>query len=257
MTERNDCVMKKWHIISVASALAVAMVVISGVLVYKYYLTPRYIEPIVDEIGEYVKKDEVIDSLYNEAEKLYDNGVLEGETYSNFVRAYNEYKRNDVEYAKQVIEEHESEDTLDTQKNSVSTKYASYKVGVETIQINDGEAKGKADVSYSDERTSDRIKAEDVVKAEKIIKDAENSEPTPTPDVVKSAYEKLRARMTSEEFATFTTIMKQLDIETLKQFTSDKEGLKNYLHSRLTDEEYSAIVNLGYKYVNVFIEKNN
>lgn len=248
---------KKWHVVSAISLLCVAVIAVGGVLVYKYYLTPKYIEPMVEELGEYVKQDDILDELYYEASDLYESGVLEDETYSKFVRAYNDYKRDDVEYAKSVLSELENEDTLDSQSNSLSTKYASYKVGVEIIQVNDGESDGKADVEYSDERTSDRIKAEDVVEAEKIIEEAENHEPTQTPDMVQSAYSKLRSRMTSDEFSSFTTIMKKLDIGVLKQYVSDKEGLKEYLHSRLSDDEYSTIVNLGYKYVNVFIEKNN
>lgn len=246
--------MKRWHIALVASILVIAVLVISGVLVYKYYITPRYIEPIVEELGDYIKQDRVLDELYREAAELHENGVIEDVTYSNFVRAYNKFKRDDVEYAKQVLADHEEEDTLDTKKNSLSTKYASYKVGVETIQVNDSDENGKADVQYSDERTSDRVKAEDVVEAEKIIEEAENAA-TPTPDVVRSVYEKLRSNMTSEEFSAFTTIMKKLSIEEMKQYISDKEAMKAYLHSKLTDEEYSSIVNLGYKYVYVFIDE--
>ena len=199
--------MKKWHIILLSSILVVAALGVCGVLVYKYYLTPKYIKPIVEEIGTVIRQEEVLDQLYEEAVVLHDEGAIEDVTYSNFVRAYNKFKRNDVEYANEVLESHESEDTLDTRKNARSTKYASYKVGVETIQINDTEENGKADVHYSDERTSDRIKAADVVEAERIIEEAEVA-PTETPDVVKSAYEKLRVNMTSEEFSTFTSIMK-------------------------------------------------
>lgn len=246
--------MKKWHFIAIISVLAVAFVVLNSVLIFRYYLTPKYIEPIVEEIGEYVKQDGILDELYQEASDLYDNGVLEDNTYSNFVRAYNSYKRDDVEYAEKILAEHESEETLDTQSNSKSTRYASYKVGVETIQVNDSDENGKADVKYSDERTSDRVKAEDVVEAEKIIEESEK-EPTPTPDIVVSAYDKLRDKMTPNEYSDFAKIMKKLDIGVLKTYMSDKEGLKAYLQSMLTDEEYSKIVNLGYKYVYVFIEK--
>lgn len=247
--------MKKWHIVLIASFLSVALIVVCGIMVYKYYILPRYIEPIVEEIGEYIKQDEVLDKLYDEAVILHDEGIIEDETYSRFVRAYNNHKRDDVEYAQNVLEAHEAQDTLDSQNDSISTKYASYKVGVETIRINDTNENGKADVRYSDERTSDRIKAEDVVEAEKIIEEAENNEETTaTPDVVKSAYEKLRANMTAEEFSYFTKIMRKLDVDTLKTFLSDKEGLKAYLHENLTDDEYARSVNLGYKYIYIFIE---
>lgn len=247
--------MKKWQLISLVSAIAVAILVICGVLVYRYYLTPKYIEPIVTEISEIIKKEEVLDELYEEAVDLHESGVIEDETYSNFVRAYNDFKRDDVDYARQVIEKHEAEDTLNSQNNSLSTKYASYKVGVETIQVNDGEANGKADVQYSDERTSERIKADDVVEAERILEEAENGEPIASQDPVRTAYEKLRANMESGEFSTFTSIMKQLDIESLKMYVSDKEGLKAYLHSMLSDDDYASAVNLGYKYVHVFIDE--
>lgn len=245
--------MKKWHVVLVVSFLAVVLLTVSGVLVYKYYLMPKYIEPIVEDISEYVKQEEVLDKLYDEAVVLHDDGVIEDEIYSKFVRAYNTFKRDDVEYAQNVLEEHQSQDTLDAKNNSLSTKYASYKVGVETIQTNDTGENGKADVRYSDERTSDRIKAEDVVEAEKIIEEADKE--TPTPDAVKSAYEKLRTHMTAEEFSFFTKIMRKLDVDTLKTFLSDKEGLKAYLHENLTDEEYSKSVNLGYKYIYIFIDE--
>lgn len=259
--------MKRWHILLLTIILSAGILGVSGILVYKYYFVPRYMEPIVEEIGNYVKKEDVMDSLYQEAERLHQDGVIEDDIYSKFMRAYNKYKRDDLEYAKKVLDNYNSDDSAEEQKTSLSTKYASYKVGVESILVNGSDSGGKADVKYSGERTSDRIKVDDVIEAEKIIENAEKSDKkdaefkedtedksTPTPDVVKSAYDKLRTNMTADEFSSFTSIMKKLDIDTLKTYMSDKAGLKQYLRESLTDEEYSKIVNLGYKYVSIFID---
>lgn len=250
--------MKKWHIIVGASVLVVAILVVIGVVTYKYFILPKYIAPVVEQVSDYLKDDDFIVALYDEAVTLHDEGVMDDAIYSNFLRAYSEYFRDDEAYARDILQVKEENTNPVNEGNSLKTKYASHKVGVEIIKVNDGESSGKSDVNYSDERTSNRVRAEDIVEAEKIISEAENgAEATPTPDIIKTAYEKLRSRMIAGDFSLFTKIMAKLDINTLMSFTSDKEGLKNYLHSRLTDEEYSNIINLGYKYVHVFFEKEN
>lgn len=247
--------MKKWHIGLIAGVLAAALLWLAGTMIYKMYITPKFIEPIIEEITDYLQDDEVLDSLYEEAVNLHEEGVIDDKTYTNFVKAYNDYNRDDVEYAKSILAEKERENDLDSENtgNSVSARYASSKVGAEIIKEKDGDG-GKADVRYSDERTSDRIQSEDVITAERIIEEAA-ADKTPEPQTINSVYEKLKANMTASEFSTFTKIMSKLDVNTLKQYISDKEGLKVYLHSRLTDEEYTNAVQLGYKYVYLFLEK--
>ena len=252
--------MKKWHMTLIIGILSVGIFITLGIVVYKYYIVPRHIEPIVEKIDEYVTQDDIIDELYAQAETLHDSGIIEDSTYSDFVRSYNEYKRDDVEYARHVLEQNENKDDVDDSRNTLSTKYASYKVGVKSIQVNESDDGGKSDAKYSDERTSDRIKAEDVVEAERIIKEAEEKEkstatPSPTPEDVQSAYDKLRANMTADEFATFTRIMRKLDISTLKANVTNKAAVKEYLTQNLTKEEYSSAVNLGYKYIHIFLKK--
>ena len=253
--------MKKWHIMLIVGILIVGIFTMLGIVVYKYYIVPRHIEPIVEKIDEYITQDDIIDELYAEAETLHDNGIIEDSTYADFVRAYNEYKRDDIEFGKRVLAENEAKEDVNADNSTkLSTKYASHKVGMEAIQVNESDTGGKADVKYSDERTSDRVKAEDVVEAEKIIKDAEEQEkstasPSPTPDSVQSAYDKLRKNMSADEFATFTRIMRKLDISALKANITNKAALKEYLTANLTNEEYSEAVNLGYKYIHIFMKK--
>ena len=248
--------MKKWHIVTGISLIGATILIVVISLVYNYFLLPRYIEPVVEDIDTYLKNDSVINRLYDEAVKLHDEGVMDDITYTTFLRAYSEHFRNDDEYADRILAQKDVYTNPINEETALKTKYASHKVGIEIIKVNDGEGSGNAEVKYSDERTSNRVKAEDYVKAEEIVANREETqEPTEEPDVVKSAYEKLKSRMTAAEFSRFTKIMAKLDIDTLKTFISDKEGLKAYLHSELNDEEYKEIVNLGYKYVYVFMEK--
>ncbi len=248
--------MKKWHIVTGISLIAVTILIISISLVYNYFLLPRYIEPVVEDVSQYLQDERVLNKLYNEAVKLHDEGIMDDITYTTFLRAYSDHFRNDDEYADRILKEKEVYTNPINEETALKTKYASHKVGIEIIKVNDGEGSGNADVKYSDERTSNRVKAEDYVKAEEIVANRDKTEePTEEPDIVETAYEKLKSKMTAGEFSKFTKIMGKLDIGTLQTYISDKEGLKAYLHSELNDEEYKEIVNLGYKYVYVFLEK--
>ncbi len=251
--------MKRWQVVVVISVLAVAAVVAGGTFFYRYYIVPKYLAPAVEKVSSYLQDDDVLAELYDQAERLHEDGVIEDETYSNFIRAYRKRLNNNEEAAKEILksagESIEEEESADS---SVTTRYASNKVGVEIIQTNEGGG-GKSKTSYSSERTSDRIKAEDIVEAEKVIEEA-NATPAPeeeteeTVDTVDEAYNKLRETMTSDEFSAFVSIMSKLDIDTLIENASNEEDLKAYMHSQLTDEEYRRIVDLGYKYAYLFME---
>ena len=58
--------MKKWKVVVLTSILTVVIIGLSAVLVYNYYIVPKYVEPIVQEIGAYVNKEDTLDKLYEE-----------------------------------------------------------------------------------------------------------------------------------------------------------------------------------------------
>ena len=251
--------MKKWKVIVISVAAVAAVLAVGGSLFYNYYIVPKYINPLVDRVSTYLKDDKVIEELYDEAERLHEDGVIEDDTYSDFMRAYKKHESNNEESAKEVLEAADEEDYEEEENadSSVTARYASNKVGVEIIKTNDGSSTGKSNMTYSSERTSDRVKAEDVVEAEKVLDNTEEpvvDENDSVDKQVESGYEILKNNMSSDEYSAFVSIMRKLDIDTLMSYASDKEQLKAYLHSRLTDEEYSNIVNLGYKYAYLFMQ---
>lgn len=257
--------MKRWHIMVLAAAAVVVALIVGGSAFYKYYIVPRYMEPVIAQLQDRVRSGDVLDSIYSEAVRFHDEGIMDDETYAEFMRTYKEYNNNAEDSARAVLEAKESEDArVGRDSSSVTAKYASSKVGVEIIQTNDGDADGKANMKYSTERTSDRIKAEDVVNAEKVISD--QGEPLEAEDEdesgdeqITNAYAKLKSKMTGEEFSTFLSIMNKLDINTLRSMVGgaggyNKEEIKRYLHSNLSEDEYKSIVNLGYKYMGVLLK---
>lgn len=255
--------MKRWKVVVISIAALIVLLVAGGVIFYKFYLVPEYLEPVMEKVRDYVNDDGVLDKLYDQAVRYHDEGVIEDNTYDKFVDAYEKHIRDDEAFAREILAAKEAEGNgSTTETTSISAKYASTKVGVETIQTNDGESGGASSKRYSEERTSDRVRAEDVVEAEKVMSEIEEGKVDDIQKAQESAYTKLKANMTADEFSTFLDIMGKLDTNILVKYVdkdnqslTDKSGLKEYLHSCLSNEEYKKIVNLGYKYINIFIEK--
>lgn len=262
--------MKKWQIVVIVLICLIGAAVGGGKLFYELYLVPKYVEPIANKMQQYVNESDVIEELYDNAERLHEQGYIEDDTYAEFIKKYSKHEIKDTEVAKEIIEEASKNEETSSKKSddssSVTARYASKRVGVEMIQVaDDEEESGSSQTRYSTERTSDRVKSEDIVEAQKVLSsdedkviDGETGElDSDDDDVVdtKTAYQKLKDNMTADEFATFAQIMQKMDTNTLMSLANDKEGLKEYMHSKLTDEQYKSIVNLGYKYAYVFLEE--
>lgn len=251
--------MKRWHkILIICSAVAFALI-LSGFMGFRYFIEPMIAKPVINQVAGMLTKEEAIEQLYNNAVAEHADGNLNDDIYTKFISAYNKYKRNDEQFARNVLESEDEYvyDDKEVETSSLSARYASHKVGVEIININDGKSTGKSTSAYSEERNSERTKAEDIVDAKKIISEKEGDVPaTEKPDDEREAYQKLKDNMTATEFATFVSIMSKLDINTLREYATqrDKSALKDYLHSRLSDKEYKDIINLGYKYIYLFME---
>lgn len=249
--------MKKWQIIAVVCICIAGAIVGGGKLLYEFYLVPKYIEPIANKVEEYINDSDVIDELYQNAERLYEDGYIEDDTYAEFIRKYSKREIQDTEVAKEImseVEKNNNESSKSNDSSSVTARYASKRIGVETIQVADDEATGSSKNRYSIERSSERIKSEDIVEAEKVLDDDKSTEEPKEDSDVKTAYQKLKDNMTADEFTAFAEIMRNMDINTLMSLANDKKELKEYMHSKLTDDQYKTIVNLGYKYAYVFLE---
>ena len=55
--------MKRWHIVVISCVLAVGILAAGGSFFYRYYIVPRYLEPVVEKVSTYLKDDDVLDEL--------------------------------------------------------------------------------------------------------------------------------------------------------------------------------------------------
>ena len=251
--------MKKWLKILIIVASVIAVLSLSGFFVFKYYIEPKIAEPVVNALADILTSESSLKDLYENASAEHDAGNLDDDIYTKFINAYNKHTRDDEEFAHEVLDtpEGNSDDEINAETSSLHAKYASHKVGVEIIKTTEDENAGKASTTYSSERNSNRPNSEDAIDAKKIRDEQESGEKsTEKPIDTRSAYAKLKENMDASEFTTFVTIMAKLDINTIRGFAdaADKQGLKDYLHSRLNNNEYKKIVNLGYKYAYLFME---
>lgn len=254
--------MKRWHFLAGAAILVITLLLAAGSMVYKYVIVPHYIEPFAKKFGEALQDDKLLDVLYEQANMLHGEGVLDDDIYADFISAYNKRNRNEDQLLQAVPSNDIDDEDEDGSKSSRIKKanYASARVGVDLIKTNDGDAGGRADRTYSSERNSNRPKAEDIVEAEKIrsgiLEIGETPEPTENPlSDEEAAYKKLMSHMSSSEAARFMAIMSKLDRDILRSYyeNTDIEGLKVYLREQLSEDEYKDIVDMGYKYMDLFI----
>ena len=253
--------MKRWHIITGSIILFIALVAAILSLTYRYYIVPKFVEPLAQQAGEKLRDDSFLDALYDQATKLHNDGTLDDDVFSSFIVAYNRHNRSDEEFADRILGNDYEDELADEALNIKRASYASTRVGINLIETNDGETNGKANSTYSEERNSNRTKAEDIVEAEKIragLLDPDATEaPTESPEEFEArALKTLMDNMTASEANRFRAIMQKLDMSILRSYSDgqDLDGLRAYLHSRLNDDEYKDLINMGYKYMNLFIE---
>ena len=158
--------MKKWHKILIICGAAAAALILVGFMVFRYFIEPGIAKPIINQAAEMINREEVIEQLYNNAVKEHSDGNLNDDIYTKFISAYNKHKRNDEQFAREVLESEDEYvyDDNEVETSSLSAKYASHKVGVEIINTNDGETNGKSASTYSAERNSERTKAEELAQ---------------------------------------------------------------------------------------------
>lgn len=258
--------MKKWQIIVLSVIAAAAVLAATGTVFYKYYLVPKYMRPIAEKVTEYLEDDDILDEVYSDVVRLHDEGKLDDDKYSDFIRKYKAHERETAQSeadAREIIEEKEQEgkqNGADTQ--SLTAKYASNRVGVQIIQTNDdSESTGKSSVRYSSERTSDRLKAEDVVEAEKIISetdekdsDGSNSDDDEKIKTGDERADKILEKMTKEDRSIAMSLLGKVDRSHAESLLNDLDGLKEYLHSKLTDDEFDQLRVLRAKYAAELLE---
>lgn len=242
--------MKKWHIVAISTGIMVVAITVCASLILSLVMKPKIVEPVIEKACLMVDNN-VIELLKSESRTLREDGVIDDSTFVTFQRAYKEHIRDDEAYVNEIMTAIPDDDRIiNEENNSIKTKYASYKVGVEVVKVNESGKNGKADLTYSSVRTSERIKAEDYIEAEKLstqTKDDSESEV--------SNFEKLKAVMTNSEFSKLVKVVAEVDVSELEVALDGGADIKQLLTESLDEEQYKTLINYVYKYVTIFMDK--
>lgn len=242
--------MKKWHIVAISTGIMVVAITVCASLILSLVMKPKIVEPVIEKACLMVDNN-VIELLKSESRTLREDGVIDDSTFVTFQRAYKEHIRDDEAYVNEIMTAIPDDDRIiNEENNSIKTKYASYKVGVEVVKVNESGKNGKADLTYSSVRTSERIKAEDYIEAEKLstqTKDDSESEV--------SNFEKLKTVMTNSEFSKLVKVVAEVDASELEAALDGGADIKQLLTESLDEEQYKTLINYVYKYVTIFMDK--
>ena len=242
--------MKKWHIVAISTGIMVVAITVCASLILSLVMKPKIVEPVIEKACLMVDNN-VIELLKSESRTLREDGVIDDSTFVTFQRAYKEHIRDDEAYVNEIMTAIPDDDRIiNEENNSIKTKYASYKVGVEVVKVNESGKNGKADLTYSSVRTSERIKAEDYIEAEKLstqTKDDSESEV--------SNFEKLKTVMTNSEFSKLVKVVAEVDVSELEAALDGGADIKQLLTESLDEEQYKTLINYVYKYVTIFMDK--
>lgn len=243
--------MKKWHIVAAVTGVMVIAIAVCAVLIISLVLKPKMAEPVIEMACELVD-DGVIDEFEKEAKTLHDDGEIDDSTYVTFKRVYNKYTRDDEAYVSEILSSIENEDgkIVNEENNSVKTRYASYKVGVEVVKVNDIGANGKADMKYSTVRTSDRIRTEDYIEAESLANSVDEDDNNDY-----SNFEKLQASMSGADYSRLVKFVSKIGTSDAENIIKSGDDIKAKLKSELSEEDYKSLINLAYKYITTFMKK--
>ncbi len=254
--------MKKWKKILVI--VAAVLIVLSGVTtgVYKLYIVPKYIEPALEFVSSALMNSEYQDMLSELANRLVDDGILDEYTAKTYLRKSRKYttqgKRESLNSNKNNFTGIDIDDILNEDENGkrrddnllIGTSRTRF--GIEMIRSDEDypDAEPSSYHSYSDKQTEinqnreneDVYENTDENKGDVLTFEKDNSS--------NGLYSKIFKAMTQRERAIFLSVVSKIDVtEVISLYNmGDKTGIKEHLHSRLSDNQYKDAVDIFYKY---------
>ena len=261
--------MELWKKILLVAGTLLIVLGISGYCVYKYYIIPNHIEPMLHLASDALKDPANQDALSELANELVNEGALSRSTAKEYIRRINKL-HNTVGFEDNTgntldsiltdddIQEHLDKDNKKSDKRDNESMIIAYSsnsnIGIETIKSDSDhpDSEPSSYHSYSDKQ--DYIKSNQSQDA--AAYEASSKENNNTDEKAKSLYNKIINSMNSNERSTFFNVMTKISVEHLKTLynTGGKEDIKTYLKEKLDDKTYKNAVSIFYKYAYLLYE---
>ncbi|MDD6484233.1 MAG: hypothetical protein PUF72_06645 [Clostridiales bacterium] len=241
--------------IVICAAAAVAVISLSGYLIYSKYIVPTYIEPVLETTANLLKDTDVQKAITDVAKELVDNGTLDKNTLKIYERNVSKYIDPQVPEAAPAREDEPSSEEETSDANTLVVSSSKSELGIVSVNTNPA-VSGTAGQKLSDKF---RENAEEEIDLEKVTYEMGQEDETVETGEEKNAselYNKIISVMSSHERSVFYSVVWRADINTLKSIYSsgDKAAAKEYLHSILSDSEYEEAVSIFFKYAYLLVE---
>lgn len=259
--------MDTWKKILIIIASAAAVLVLGGICIYKFFVVPKYIEPVIISASTALRDADVQEVMIDLAQDLNDKGVIDNSTLRNYMNQAKKYvnsqNQTDLDFEEgdqdSISAGVEIDERIDTAKDndttSVSTSTSS--LGIATIKVvGDTEQSNSSSVPKSEESYSQKFNISNEYADEE--DDHDNSEESGmiSDEEAKTIYNKIMAAMSSHEKNVFFSVIGKADTNKLMALyaSSDKAEAKEYLMSILGEAEYEEALSIFYKYAPMLME---
>lgn len=211
--------MKRWKIVLIAAIPTLALLIGGGVCVFRFFIVPRYVEPLLETAATILESEEVQKEISELARDFADQGLLDDELLKQYLALYD--KTNPVK----------NTDTSNEQAQQLNPP-AENSVGAKSIKVQENDSGTR--YSYSNNAPSNTL-----------ITPVESTAP---PLVSKSLYQRIKENVAPEDLSRGYQLAAKFDISKVQSLMSNREELKKYVRSVLTDSEYSEVVSFYLKY---------
>ena len=269
--------MELWKKIMIGVASLLVILGISGYCVYKYYIIPKHIEPMLHIASDALKDPSNQEALADLANELVEEGALNRSTAKEYIRKINKLHNTagfeesdesalDAIQTDEDIHKHlddEDENAAKRDNESMIVAYSSNSnIGIETIKSEDDypDSEPASYHSYSDKQDYiEYNQSQDAIVKENEgspLDDEQIDDNDAKKEKAKSLYNNIINAMNSNERSTFFSVMTKVSVEKLKTLynSGGKNDIKTYLKETLDEQTYKTAVTIFYKYAHLLYE---
>lgn len=212
--------LKKWKLVLGAVVLAIVLIAVGGFAVFRLYLVPRYIEPMLETMSGILNDEEVQTEISEAAKELAQKGLIDSKLVDDYI--------NSIKKPEDPGDDSESENS---NSNSDSYYDEENSVGAKNIKVQDGEEKK---YGYGNSSKESHKADSDVLDS---LSESE-----------KNLYDRIKSEVDAKDLARAYELFDKIDMNRVRGLISDRAALKEYITSVLSEEEYSEAMELYLKY---------
>ena len=202
------------------------LVISSGAVgIYHFYIKPEYIEPALVTAKQVLSDKDIQNGMEQIAEEMAAQGLISEELLNSY--------RQQIKSDNSTATKDEKAQNQDQTPQPYSAENA---VGAKNVKV---QSEGETSHSYA--KSSSSRTPENVSNSQSDVDAA-------------TLYDKIKSRVDAADWTKIYAIYSKLNIGYISSIATDREKLKQYLHSSLSDDEYKTAMEMYLKYSYIITE---